>query len=1055
MSLAPRALLLLFLAAFPAAAAAAEEPYERVAREFLIAVENAEYKQALALRGSTYFHPLLPAARTLPGGCRVDVPAITVRVVSASDDRADVLGNLPIICARASDAAQRQRLVRVALEKGSWRVVLNRSIERQLGEELLRAPSAQRARVFAEFSGPTRIAIARELLDAADESISEGRVDDAEKIVALLEQSCNQIDEAVLARVAVLTGRLQRYRGNFDIALPALESAIAGCEAIADAACTAQARTELGMVYLRHARIDAAEETLREALRLRESIDDTLGAANVLNGLGHIANRRGRYSEASEHYSRSSKIRMQIGDIIGSARVLNNYGLLYSAKGEAQMALRYLDHAAALFERVGNRRRLAETLLNIGMMYRGQNNPRLGLDIAQRSYQVFCELDDKYNTAIALREMGADHAGLGDWRRAVQYLGWSIDVSDATGFAENRAIALQEMADAFAQAGMHERALRCLFEAYDESRRDMAAHVLARIGGELAATGETELALYYSDRAVRLARELGNPRDLVAARTVAGEANTFLGRFNEAERAYRDAIDATEKLRSNLGGGERLQARFMERKVSAYHGITQLLVSQGKDEEALRYAEQGKSRVLVDVLQGGRARMSKTMTPAQSDEELRKREALAHANLQLAEAVLSDATDEATLARLRGGVETARLAYEQFEARLFLDRPGVKLQRGALEATSREMLTDVLRDPATAIVEYVVTRDSVLAFVVRRDGGGVHVTARTLPMMADALARVTQGFVSAVAEKDLRFASGSHSLYKAVIEPMERDLEGTTHLILIPDGPLWNLPFEALRDGEGKYVIERTAITYAPSVAAYVEMTRARKGRDRNAMRRILAIGNPRMETPAVAVETAQTALRADAFVPLPDSETEVRRIASLYGGDASRIYIGADASEGRLKAEAGAYDVVHLATHAVADPESPMYSYLVLSRERTAMDDGLLEAWEIANLDLRAELVVLSACETARGQYLDGEGIIGLSWAWFLAGAPAAVLSRWKVDSAATAELMVTFHEHLSRSDRGESEALRRAAIATMRDKRYRHPFYWAAFQVIGAGRR
>jgi CHAT domain-containing protein len=145
----------------------------------------------------------------------------------------------------------------------------------------------------------------------------------------------------------------------------------------------------------------------------------------------------------------------------------------------------------------------------------------------------------------------------------------------------------------------------------------------------------------------------------------------------------------------------------------------------------------------------------------------------------------------------------------------------------------------------------------------------------------------------------------------------------------------------------------------------------------------------------------------------------------------------------------------VHLATHAVADAENPMYSYLMLSRGGAAGDDGRLEAWEIANLNLRAELVVLSACETARGQYLDGEGIIGLSWAWFLAGTPAAVLSRWKVDSAATAELMVAFHENRGRDGVGDAEALRQAAIAMMRDKRYRHPFYWASFQVIGAARR
>jgi CHAT domain-containing protein len=134
------------------------------------------------------------------------------------------------------------------------------------------------------------------------------------------------------------------------------------------------------------------------------------------------------------------------------------------------------------------------------------------------------------------------------------------------------------------------------------------------------------------------------------------------------------------------------------------------------------------------------------------------------------------------------------------------------------------------------------------------------------------------------------------------------------------------------------------------------------------------------------------------------------------------------------------------------------MYSQIVLAHaEGDTNEDGLLEAWEIMNLELKADLVVLSACETARGRVGAGEGMIGLSWALFVAGCPTTVVSQWKVESASTTELMVAFHQNLKAGNRGlrmaKAEALRQAALRVMKMNAYRHPFYWAAFVVIGDG--
>jgi CHAT domain-containing protein len=190
-------------------------------------------------------------------------------------------------------------------------------------------------------------------------------------------------------------------------------------------------------------------------------------------------------------------------------------------------------------------------------------------------------------------------------------------------------------------------------------------------------------------------------------------------------------------------------------------------------------------------------------------------------------------------------------------------------------------------------------------------------------------------------------------------------------------------------------------------------------------------------------------------LTPLPSTQAEVMQLAALYGAQRSKVYVGAEAREERLKAEAGGAGVLHLATHAVLNDASPMYSQIVLAQPgEKSSEDGLLEAWEIMKLDLRTDLVVLSACETGRGRIGAGEGLIGLTWAFFVAGAPSTVVSQWKVDAESTAELMQEFHRRMRArqpSAPTKAEALREAELKLLRNPKYRHPFYWASFSIIG----
>jgi CHAT domain-containing protein len=376
-----------------------------------------------------------------------------------------------------------------------------------------------------------------------------------------------------------------------------------------------------------------------------------------------------------------------------------------------------------------------------------------------------------------------------------------------------------------------------------------------------------------------------------------------------------------------------------------------------------------------------------------------------------------------------------------------------------------------------ALLEYVVLDDKTFLFVItRKPDGSLDLTVSTIRIKRKELGDLTERFRQGLAERSLNLQEVSTRLYNLVLKPAERHLHGVRDLIIVPDGVLWELPFQALRRSDGNYLIDGCAISYAPSLTVLREMIRQQS--DRAALKRgeskrgeskrgeskqggsmLLAFANPAGPQEALVQPTA-AASKIEVLQPLPEAERQAKLLADLYGRGQSTIYTGPRAGEERFKAEGGRYRILHLATHGILNNASPMYSQLLLSpTQSTSREDGLLEAWEIMKLDIGAELVVLSACETARGRPGAGEGIIGLSWAFFVAGAPTVLVSPWKVDSASTTDLVMAFHRVIKQNSahagsiQGTAAALREATLRLRRNKRYDHPIYWAAFVVVGNG--
>ncbi|HYZ87153.1 MAG TPA: CHAT domain-containing protein, partial [Bryobacteraceae bacterium] len=456
------------------------------------------------------------------------------------------------------------------------------------------------------------------------------------------------------------------------------------------------------------------------------------------------------------------------------------------------------------------------------------------------------------------------------------------------------------------------------------------------------------------------------------------------------------------------------------------------------------FSERSKGRVLLDVIGGDRTPAT-AITKKDRQREIDLRRSLSALNGQVMHATQAASRDEIVLAELKRSRETKRLEYEDFRANLYASHPELRLARAALPTVQAPEAIELLSSPSEAIAIFVAGPQRTWAFAITVSG----IKSFELPVSTQQLGKDVDHFLHQLANRDLRAPETARRLYELVLGPLRATLHDKTELVIIPDGVLWNLPFQALRSGSGRYVIEDLALSYAPSVTILREVMRLRRPVPPPAT--FLAFGNPAFGTEVTRRE--RPGLMDGRLEPAPETELQVNLLGQWYGAS-SRVYVGTEAREERWKSESPRYGIVHIATHGVIDNRSPLYSHIVLARpEKGSTEDGFVEAWEILDMRLNARLVVLSACETARGQLSAGEGVIGLMWAFFVAGSPAQVVTQWRVDSASSAELLVAFHKewNAGRQNISKARALQLASTRLLRSREYSHPFYWAGYILVG----
>ena len=802
-----------------------------------------------------------------------------------------------------------------------------------------------------------------------------------------------------------ILGNLYREIGDYGRASLHYKLAIAMADRAEDVETFLAAQANLAALRVEQGHVDAAIQTMLELLPLVKKMNDPSKEATLSNNLGFAYAESGRPAEALRRFEEARKL-MAGKSQVGEATALLNSAMISYQLGEHDDALRICDRVLKVYLALGNSTGAVRTL-------------KLSALVHQRDGRS-AEAAAAYRKVLDLLKVSGSSSELA---QTTFLLGLTLELRGqpdaAASLYDDAETVLRRLDDHFRTFLV--RLKRSDLLLADGSRK-YDAKTLAAL--------ETEVG------------EAGDPRMTMGYYRVIGRKLREEGRSGESLAAYQKAIDAGE-VRLAAIDDPLFKASFGSDSVSElYEATAELLASTGKPAECFATIERAKARSLSTLLERSRTPLAKSMTMAQRLEEQNLQESVAAAQrLSLSSARFVRESGKSRK-ELTEATNEAVAKYDRFRRQLYQIHPELPTSRGEFAAVSLGDLQTTLfaEHPHTAIVSYLVGPENALIAVLtpaREAGQPANLVVRTVPKGSKALGDAAAAFRSAC-RSPLAGAVISNDLWDWLIKPIEKDIAGAKHLVIVPYAPLLTIPFHALKRDDGPYLIEKYAVSYAPSVAALVAMRSQTDRRKKAPLSKdsipLFAIGRPKF---------------SGDLKDLPNTEREAAGLKELFAGNAE-VAIGPNATRSEVLRRAESAKVLHFATHGLANDSRPLFSSLAVTP--TAGDDGRLFAHDILDLNLTADLVVLSACDTARGKEFIGEGTLGLSWAFFVAGASSVVVSQWQVADDVTGTMMIDFHTRLrSQNARDKAESLREAQLRLLKEPKTQHPYYWAAFVLTG----
>ena len=838
-------------------------------------------------------------------------------------------------------------------------------------------------------------------------------------------------------------GLLAYNEGRYAEALDAYAQAVRTAVSTGDSAAAAKARGNAGLVYSDIGDFARARAGLDDQRRVAHARHDTIAEANAIGNLALVSIRSGEPRAAVPLATTALRLDRVVGNTAGEENALGQIGTAFEAMGEPQIAFAYLDSARAIARDRGMRQQETDDLQLIAEFYDEAGDHARALQYLERAAPVADTLGLLKIRGDILQSEARAYSALGDLRSARDRAAAASRFHGAAGST------LDQLEDELliAQLAQRDGAKVDATTSIAAARR-IAASIDSRVARASLGLGEARVAELAGDPRGVLAA-LGRVRpDLAAAVTgrsweasaLAARAYSSLGRFEDAVTAGRAAVREIERVRGNFDSGT-LRASYTSERSSVYADLTLALLALDRPAEALRVADAGRSRALLEHLSAaGSARQ-----PIGASSDLVAAEQLLRRIDQLVERLRAADTvsrgrrsrsDDEEAGFLSQQLLDARREYEALMQRARIaDRRTAAIARGGLPSASgiRSALA-----PGESLIEYFVTRAKLVTFVVNAHG----IRSLEAPVSDSALASRIRLACDLVSRRDIQPGLGAaplRALYGMLIQPALDAglLRGTTTLVIVPHAALSYVPFAALLDPiSNRYLVQRFDLLTVPSASAFATV---------------------RHERPAAGTRLAGAEVFAPFVSELPGTRDEAlaveRRVPS------SRVYLGGDATEGAVRRALAGDRPVHLATHGILNARSPMFSRLELARaagDTSLDDDGRLEVHELLDLTIRSPLVFLSGCETGAGtawstSFAPGEDYATLAEAFLFAGARNVIATLWRIEDRGAATFAETFYENAQHA--GPVEALAAAQRALIADKALASPYYWAAYVISGDG--
>ncbi|MCP3957494.1 MAG: CHAT domain-containing protein [bacterium] len=796
--------------------------------------------------------------------------------------------------------------------------------------------------------------------------------------------------------------------------------------------------------------LNGAYKLFRDALDIYQHVaPNNPSVPKVLNNLGRVALARGDIERSIEFHRRALEIKeLTVPGTLTMAVTLNNLGIVFSKRGEWPRAISYFQRALAIREK------------------EAPGSPYVAASLNNLAYVAARAGDLEHATELQLRAIGIQRTLAPESLHVAQSLG-------------NLGYLLRQRGDLNGAEGYHLQAKELKERIAPESLH--LATTLRNLGEISLERGKRTAAEEFYRRSLELSQELA-PDSVGVAETL--RELGVLHRLSDPPQLanagnYLDrALSVIERQLGRLGGSHELRAGYRAQYSKFYREALEIQLERDEQEVAFYTLERSRAKSFLEHL----AEREAVFTTDIPDELDRGRRQVAvgidRVQRELAELNRRDhaAQIEGLLEDLRELQDEARDIEEKIRRtspRLAALQYPVPLDLNAVRATL---------DPGTLALSYSVSDASTIIFAVSKEHG---LSVREIVITEEQLRGRVQNIIQQIqsarhrgSQRMLRFESAARSLYDTLIGPIEDMLSESERILILGDGPLHYMPWAALireTPGGGRFLAEWKPVHLALSATVFGELKKLRReSSEGQSITRIAAFGDPsypgrsiaagRHLDPGIRSVTERCSFDFDG---LPHTRYEIESIAGNFPANQVRVYFAEQATEERLKAVGSNTRIVHIAAHGCMDERFPLNSFVALTvpeEYQEGRDNGLLQAWEIfERVRLDADLVVLSACETALGEELGGEGLYGLTRAFQYAGARSVAASLWNVADQTTAELMIRFYRHLS-SGLPKDEALRAAQLEFIQEpievtngdgqkvqRDASAPYYWAAFQIFG----